>query len=277
MSGAPRLAARCAAESRPALRCASRLNEEQLGFLQSSPPLRIVQACFRATEREDCHDPPDIAAHPARQPRRGRSARSSPRAARRPGRRRVGARPRADREGLRRSAAAGASGRTHLRGRAQRGREAVFHYTEQLDRVRLDADTLRVGRSEMALAHAAAEPAFLETVRRVRQNILSFQLGLLHRTARLAVAGPTRTASALSADAARRRPGARRRGGVSLDAADDDLSGPGGRRQGAGRRHAADEDRRVQQGSAGRLSRAGRPRGLPHRRRSGGGRAGLRH
>jgi histidinol dehydrogenase len=70
----------------------------------------------------------------------------------------------------------------------RRGRDAVFHYTEQFDRVRLDADTLRVNRSEMAAAHAAAEPAFLETVRRVRQNILSFQLGLLHRTARLVVA-----------------------------------------------------------------------------------------
>ncbi|HWG43719.1 MAG TPA: histidinol dehydrogenase [Gemmataceae bacterium] len=71
----------------------------------------------------------------------------------------------------------------------QRGREAVFHYTEQFDRVRLDADTLRISRTELAAAHAAAEPALLETVRRVRQNILSFQSGLLHRTARLAVAG----------------------------------------------------------------------------------------
>ncbi len=71
----------------------------------------------------------------------------------------------------------------------QRGREAVFHYTEQFDRVRLDADTLRVSRSELEEAHAAAEAALLETVRRVRQNILSFQLGLLHRTARLAVSG----------------------------------------------------------------------------------------
>ncbi|HEY7313076.1 MAG TPA: histidinol dehydrogenase [Gemmataceae bacterium] len=71
----------------------------------------------------------------------------------------------------------------------KRGREAVFHYTEQFDRVRLDADSLRVARAELAAAHAAAEAAFLETVRRVRQNILSFQLGLLHRTARLAVAG----------------------------------------------------------------------------------------
>ncbi len=71
----------------------------------------------------------------------------------------------------------------------RRGREAVFHYTEQFDRVRLNADTLRVDRAEMAEAHAAADPALLETVRRVRQNILSFQLGLLHQTARLALPG----------------------------------------------------------------------------------------
>ncbi|MGH7222042.1 MAG: histidinol dehydrogenase, partial [Gemmataceae bacterium] len=71
----------------------------------------------------------------------------------------------------------------------KRGRDAVFHYTEQFDRVRLDADTLRVERAEMALAHAAAAPELLETVRRVRQNILSFQLGLLHRTARLVAPG----------------------------------------------------------------------------------------
>jgi histidinol dehydrogenase len=71
----------------------------------------------------------------------------------------------------------------------KRGREAVFHYTEQFDRVRLDAGTLRVERAVMAEAHAAADPALLETVRRVRQNILAFQLGLLHQTARLAVAG----------------------------------------------------------------------------------------
>ena len=71
----------------------------------------------------------------------------------------------------------------------KRGREAVFHYTEQFDRVRLDADTLRIDRAEMAAAHAAADRQLLETVRRVRQNILSFQLGLLHRTARLVVPG----------------------------------------------------------------------------------------
>jgi histidinol dehydrogenase len=71
----------------------------------------------------------------------------------------------------------------------KRGRDAVFYYTEQFDRVRLHAGTLRVDRAEMSEAHAAADAALLETVRRVRQNILSFQLGLLHQTARLALAG----------------------------------------------------------------------------------------
>src|SRR5437660_12365218 len=50
----------------------------------------------------------------------------------------------------------------------RRGADALFHYTEQFDRVGLDAKTLRVGRAEMARAHAEADPEFLATVRRVR-------------------------------------------------------------------------------------------------------------
>lgn len=71
----------------------------------------------------------------------------------------------------------------------QQGREAVFHYTEQFDRVRLDADTLRIARADLAAAHRLTEPALLQTVRRVRQNILSFQMGILHRTAKLTIPG----------------------------------------------------------------------------------------
>jgi histidinol dehydrogenase len=71
----------------------------------------------------------------------------------------------------------------------KRGRNAVFHYTEQFDRVRLDEKTLRVRGEELAEAHAEAEPAFLETVRRVRQNVMAFQLGILHRTAKLTMPG----------------------------------------------------------------------------------------
>lgn len=70
-----------------------------------------------------------------------------------------------------------------------RGREALFHYTEQFDRVNLTPQTLRVSKAELAEAHSLADPALLETVRRVRQNVLSFQLGVLHRTAILTVAG----------------------------------------------------------------------------------------
>jgi histidinol dehydrogenase len=71
----------------------------------------------------------------------------------------------------------------------QKGLAALLHYTEQFDRVRLTAETLRVSARELAEAHAAAEPAFLETVRRVRQRILSFQVGLLHRDAVLRMEG----------------------------------------------------------------------------------------
>jgi histidinol dehydrogenase len=70
-----------------------------------------------------------------------------------------------------------------------RGLEALLHYTEQLDRVRLTADTLRVSAEELAEAHAAADPSFLETLRRVRQRILAFQLGLVHRDAVLQIPG----------------------------------------------------------------------------------------
>src|SRR5579872_595256 len=70
-----------------------------------------------------------------------------------------------------------------------RGLDAVLHYSEQFDRARLTRETLRVTAAELAEAHAAADPSLLETVRRVRQNVLSFQLGLLHSDAVLTVAG----------------------------------------------------------------------------------------
>jgi histidinol dehydrogenase len=69
-----------------------------------------------------------------------------------------------------------------------RGLAAVLHYTEQFDRVRLDAAGLRVSAGELSDAHAAAEPAFLETIRRVRLNVMGFQLGLVHADAVLTVA-----------------------------------------------------------------------------------------
>ena len=70
-----------------------------------------------------------------------------------------------------------------------RGLEALLHYTEQFDGIRHDAGSLRVREDELQAAHEAAEPAFLETIRRVRLNIMSFQLGLLHSDAVLTVPG----------------------------------------------------------------------------------------
>jgi histidinol dehydrogenase len=70
-----------------------------------------------------------------------------------------------------------------------RGLPAVLHYTEQFDRAKLTADTIRVRRKELVDAHAAADPAFLETIRRIRRNIMTFQYGILPRDAILHVEG----------------------------------------------------------------------------------------
>ena len=69
------------------------------------------------------------------------------------------------------------------------GVAAVLRYTEHFDRVRLDAARLRVSARELQEAHSAADPAYLELVRRVRQSILSFQFGLLHRDAVMTARG----------------------------------------------------------------------------------------
>jgi histidinol dehydrogenase len=71
----------------------------------------------------------------------------------------------------------------------QRGLPALLHYTQQFDDVALTQETLRVPLEELEKAHAAAAPAFLDTLKRVRQNIMSFQLGLLHGDAVLSVPG----------------------------------------------------------------------------------------
>lgn len=70
----------------------------------------------------------------------------------------------------------------------RRGLEAVLHYTEQLDGVRLSADSVRVSEKDLRAAHAAADHAFLETIRRVRHNVMSFQLGLVQQDAVLRMA-----------------------------------------------------------------------------------------
>lgn len=71
----------------------------------------------------------------------------------------------------------------------KKGLSAVLHYTEQFDKVKLTADTIRVDPAEMAAAHAAADPEMLDTIRRIKMNIMSFQSGLLHSDAVMTVSG----------------------------------------------------------------------------------------
>jgi histidinol dehydrogenase len=68
------------------------------------------------------------------------------------------------------------------------GLDAVIRYTKQLDSAELSADSLRVPAADLAAAHAKADPEFLATVRRIRENILRFQTAILHRD--VEVAGP---------------------------------------------------------------------------------------
>jgi histidinol dehydrogenase len=66
-----------------------------------------------------------------------------------------------------------------------RGLEAVLDYTARLDGVTLEPAAVRVAPEELADAFGKADPAYLRTVRRVRDNILAFQSGILHRDATL--------------------------------------------------------------------------------------------
>ncbi|MEX2358379.1 MAG: histidinol dehydrogenase [Pirellulaceae bacterium] len=61
------------------------------------------------------------------------------------------------------------------------GLAAVLRYGEKLDGKQLTAETIRVPAEELAAAHAAADPAFLQTIREIRENILRFQTAILHQ------------------------------------------------------------------------------------------------
>src|SRR5437588_6033139 len=64
-----------------------------------------------------------------------------------------------------------------------RGLAAVLDYSRKLDKAELTPQTIRLSETELSAAHAAADPRFLETVRRIRENILEFQRAILHRDA----------------------------------------------------------------------------------------------
>lgn len=66
----------------------------------------------------------------------------------------------------------------------QRGLDAVLDYTAKLDGAQLDASSVVVSREELAAAHKRANPAYLKTIKRIRENILAYQTGILHHDAR---------------------------------------------------------------------------------------------
>jgi len=63
----------------------------------------------------------------------------------------------------------------------ERGRSAVLELTKKLDKAGVTAETLRVPAERLAAAHAAADPEFLASVRRIRDNVYTFQSAILHR------------------------------------------------------------------------------------------------
>lgn len=62
----------------------------------------------------------------------------------------------------------------------ERGLDAVLEYTAKLDGAKLTAETIRVPQGELEAAHRAADPQFLSTLRRIRENVLQFQTAILH-------------------------------------------------------------------------------------------------
>lgn len=59
------------------------------------------------------------------------------------------------------------------------GLDAVLDYTKKLDGKELTAETLRVSPAEFEAAHEAADPQYLGTIRRIRDNVAEFQQAIL--------------------------------------------------------------------------------------------------
>lgn len=68
------------------------------------------------------------------------------------------------------------------------GTPALLRYSKALDKADLTADQLRVPADDLAAAHAAADPELIESVRRIRNNVVRFQEAILHRDVTIAPA-----------------------------------------------------------------------------------------
>lgn len=63
---------------------------------------------------------------------------------------------------------------------SREGTTALLRYGRALDRVELTASQLRVPAEELVAAHKGADPNFLASVRRIRDNITQFQQAIRH-------------------------------------------------------------------------------------------------
>ncbi len=104
---------------------------------------------------------------------------------------------------------------------AARGLEAVLDYGRRLDGVELDPGRIRVSEEELEDAHRQADPAYLETIARVRANILAYQRAILHRDVRLSDGTGIELGLLLPAAAAGGRLRTRWGRGLSVEPADD--------------------------------------------------------
>ena len=71
---------------------------------------------------------------------------------------------------------------------AARGLDAVLDYTRRIDGVTLELDQVCVSPGELQNAHRHADPAYLETIGRVRGNILAYQEAIRHHDVMLPTA-----------------------------------------------------------------------------------------
>jgi histidinol dehydrogenase len=71
----------------------------------------------------------------------------------------------------------------------QQGLPALLDYTRRIDRAEVTPETLFVPRDALAAAHAAADPAFLAAVRRIRDRVRRFQEAVLARDVTVPLAG----------------------------------------------------------------------------------------
>ncbi|MDD3586652.1 MAG: histidinol dehydrogenase [Thermoguttaceae bacterium] len=65
------------------------------------------------------------------------------------------------------------------------GLTALLDYNKRIDHADLTPETIRVSEHEMSEAHAKADPAYLQTIKNIKNNICAFQQAILHKNIRI--------------------------------------------------------------------------------------------